>query len=92
MAGALTPQRRATSRLEWPSPDSNTIRARRTNECGMLRERTSARSCSRSASLIVNTVFGLPIRATSPITLTDPVPSVKILMGHYTSRVLKNTN
>ena len=44
-----------------PSPDSNTIRARRTNECGMLRERTIEPNCSRSATLNSSTTLGLPI-------------------------------
>jgi hypothetical protein len=42
-------------------PDSNTICARRTSECGMLCERTIARNCSRFESLITNAVLGLPI-------------------------------
>src|SRR5215469_1521499 len=88
-AGAVTPQRRATSRLDLPSPDSNTICARHTSECGMLCERTIARNCSRSASLIPNAVLGLPILATSLITVAGLMPHVKILMGHYTSSSMK---
>src|SRR5215469_12794331 len=88
-AGAVTPQRRATSRLDLPSPDSNTICARRTSECGMLCERTIARNCSRSESLITNAVLGLPILHTSVITLADLMQSVKILMGHHTSYFYK---
>jgi hypothetical protein len=56
----------------------------RTSECGMLRERTIDCSCRRSASLIVNPLFGLPIPATSPATLADAVARVKLSMGHYT--------
>jgi len=77
------PRRRATSRLDWPSPDSSTICARRTNECGMLRERAIALNCSRSASLITTAVFGLPIRATSRCTLAD-LGRRELLMGHHT--------
>jgi len=41
-----------------------TICARRTNEYGMLCERTIERSCRRSASLIISVLFGLPTHAT----------------------------
>src|ERR1700752_5086185 len=61
------------------------MRARRTSECGMLRECTIDCSCKRSASSIVNALFGLPIPATSLATLADAVACVKLIMGHYTS-------
>src|SRR3984893_2208264 len=51
----------------------------------MLRERTSARRCRRSASPIANALFGLPILTTSPHTLADRYLFVTLLMGHYTS-------
>jgi hypothetical protein len=76
--------------LDSPSPDNNTICARRTSECGMLCERTNARNCSRSGSLITNAVLGLPILATSLITVADLMANVKLLMGHHTSRLRKN--
>jgi hypothetical protein len=75
--------------LDSPSPDNNTICARRTSECGMLCERTNARNCSRSGSLITNAVLGLPILATSLITVADLMANVKLLMGHHTSRLRK---
>jgi hypothetical protein len=34
--------------LALPAADNSTICARRTNECGRLRERTIERSCDRS--------------------------------------------
>jgi hypothetical protein len=37
--------------LETPFADISTIRARRTSECGKLRERAIESSCSRSAEL-----------------------------------------
>jgi len=61
MVGTLTPQRSAIIPLATPSADRSTIRARRTNECGKLRERTIESSCSRSAELTLTTVLGLPI-------------------------------
>jgi hypothetical protein len=45
-----------------PSADISTICARRTNECGKLRERAIELSCSASAALILTTTLGLPIR------------------------------
>ena len=77
----LTPQRRATSRLAAPSADSNTICARRTNECGRLREPTSERNCARSDGLIAKAVFGLPIPATSAGTLAGGPHSCKLIYG-----------
>jgi len=85
--GALTAQRRATSRLDFPCAESNTICARRTIEWGKLRERTIACSCRCSASLTTKAVFGLPIlrgirerptmRATSRVWIAEAV-SVKV--------------
>jgi hypothetical protein len=80
--GSADSVRRATSRLDLPAPDSRTIWARRTSECGMLWERTIARNCPRSASEIANAVLGLPILATSPITIANLMSDVMILMGH----------
>ena len=68
------------------------MRARRTSECGMLRERTIACSCKRSASSIVKALFGLPIRATSPAIVADAVARVILLMGHYTSLEMTEVN
>jgi hypothetical protein len=61
MVGTLTPQRSAIIALEIPSADISTIRARRTNECGKLRERAIESNCSRSAELTPTAVLGLPI-------------------------------
>jgi hypothetical protein len=47
--------------LDTPSADISTIRARRTSECGKLRERAIERSCSASAALTATTTFGLPM-------------------------------
>jgi len=47
--------------LATPSAAISTIRARRPNQCGKLRERTIEASCSRSAELTLTTVLGLPI-------------------------------
>jgi hypothetical protein len=47
--------------LETPCADSSTIRARRTNECGKLRERAIESNCSRSPELTFTTVLGRPI-------------------------------
>jgi hypothetical protein len=44
-----------------PSADISTILARRTSECGKLRERAIERSCSASAALTATTTFGLPM-------------------------------
>ena len=49
----------------------------------METERDRNRTCTRSASLITNAVFGLPIRVTSHCTLADLIAYVKLLMGHY---------
>src|SRR6516165_7016644 len=65
------------------------IRARRTNACGMLCERTRAPNCSRSASLTTNAVSGLPIRLTSRSTLADLVADVKLKMGRHTRSIRK---
>jgi hypothetical protein len=54
----------------------------------MLCERTNARNCSRSGSLITNAVLGLPILATSLITVADLMANVKLLMGHHTSHIV----
>jgi hypothetical protein len=44
-------------------------------------------------SLTVNLLFGLPILATSRgITLADLMLCVNLLIGHNTSRVLKNSS
>jgi hypothetical protein len=47
--------------LDTPSADISTIRARRTSECGKLRERAIAPNCSPSAALTATTVLGLPM-------------------------------
>jgi hypothetical protein len=44
-----------------PSADITTIYARRTSECGKLRERAIEFSCSASAALTLTTTLGLPI-------------------------------
>jgi hypothetical protein len=88
--GALTPQRLATSLLAVPPADSSTIWARRTNECGRLRERTIERSCARSDGLIIKAAFGLPIPFNlRPETIADGLAVVKLFMGHHTSRMRK---
>jgi hypothetical protein len=47
--------------LATPSADIRTIRARRTSECGKLRERAIESNCSCSAELTFTTTLGLPI-------------------------------
>jgi hypothetical protein len=54
----------------------------------MLRARTRALNCSRSASLTTNAVLGLPIRLTSHTTLADLTTYVKLLMGRHTRALL----
>jgi hypothetical protein len=71
--------------LAAPAADSSTICARRTNECGRLRERTIERSCDRSDRLIIKAVFGLPIRFNLHRTLADGPHLVKLFMGQDTS-------
>src|ERR1700675_4464093 len=83
--GALTPQRLATALLAAPSADSSTICARRTKECGRLRERKIEPSCDRSDGLLVNAIFGLPIPSSSAG--TDGLDYVKLFMGHNTRRL-----
>jgi acyl CoA:acetate/3-ketoacid CoA transferase alpha subunit len=48
--------------LDTPSADISMIRARRTSECGKLRERAIAANCSPSAALTATTLLGLPMR------------------------------
>jgi hypothetical protein len=52
--------------LDTPSADISTIRARRTSECGKLRERAIERSRSASAALTATTTFGLPMEHRDP--------------------------
>jgi hypothetical protein len=55
------PATRRNRLIGYVSADINTIRARRTSECGKLREREIAPNCSASAALTVTAVLGLPM-------------------------------
>ena len=59
------PIARVIALVPWPSADSNTIRARHTCFCELLRSRTIAANRTRSAAV---TVIDIPLRITQPRT------------------------
>src|SRR5580704_18948933 len=71
--------------LDSPAADSNTIFTRRTNACGILRERASASNCSRSSAVNTTTRFGLPIVHPLLLKIHEIQVLIKLFMGHYTS-------
>src|SRR5260370_6685249 len=61
------------------------IFARRTNECGILRERVSASNCSRSCSANTTAALGLPIAHPPFPRLHEASELIKLLMGQNRS-------
>ena len=59
---ADTPSAAATSLLDTPAAQANTIRERNANAWDDFRRRAHRTSCSRSSSVNSNTAFGRPVR------------------------------
>ncbi len=62
----VTRWRAATTLLSAPAAQAKTIRARSASACAVLRRSVNASSCSRSVSLNISCVLGLPRIEASP--------------------------